>query len=103
MVLKELESLDEYGIIRLLNSINYKTKLGYTKSKDRITGIVMIWRQLQKLPENIGKLTGLKKLELSDNHLKSLPDSIGDLASVKYHNCLDINFFKFCFQIFIAI
>jgi len=39
--------------------------------------------RLIHLPESIGNLTSLKKLYLNENHLKTLPDTIGTLSSLK--------------------
>jgi len=46
---------------------------------------------LRSLPESIGNITSLKALNLSFNKLEILPESIGDLTSLKE---LDLNYNK---------
>ncbi len=44
--------------------------------------------QLTTLPESIGNLTKLKYIKLDDNQLTTLPESIGNLTQL---NQLDLN------------
>ena len=38
---------------------------------------------LKTLPESIGQLTALEKLQLNSNELKSLPETIGQLTALR--------------------
>ena len=42
----------------------------------------MSWNELRSLPDWIGKLTNLTKLELNFNQITSLPDNIGNLINL---------------------
>lgn len=41
---------------------------------------------MQSIPQSIGDLNSLKVLHLKDNRLKSIPESIGNLSSLEYLN-----------------
>ena len=57
------------------------------------TVLDLSFKNLPELPDSIGRLTNLEKLNLSGNQLRSLPDSIGNLTNLKeldlLHNRLD--------------
>ncbi len=55
-----------------------------TWSYGRLIAINLENLNLSKLPESIGVLTTLEKLELSNNNLTSLPDGFGGLKPLKY-------------------
>lgn len=47
-----------------------------------LTRLDLSGNQLTKLPESLGNLTSLKEINLGDNQLTALPDSLGDLTSL---------------------
>ena len=55
-----------------------------TWSYGRLIAINLEGLNLSKLPETIGILTTLEKLELSNNSLSSLPEGFGGLKPLKY-------------------
>ncbi len=54
-----------------------------TKTYTKIHTLNLVNNQLTSLPNSIGNLTQLQKLRLTFNHLTSLPDSIGNLTQLK--------------------
>ena len=50
---------------------------------NHVVGLGLYNKGLTSLPETIGQLTSLKELWLTSNQLKSLPETIGQLTSLK--------------------
>ncbi len=65
---------------------------GYFIQKGHITRLILKGLKLTCLPNSIGNLKNLQRLELNDNHLNILPESFKDLKKLKYLN-LNKNFF----------
>jgi leucine-rich repeat protein SHOC2 len=51
--------------------------------KDRSTHLDLYQQQIESLPDSIGNLTNLVSLRCVDNRLTSLPDSIGNLTNLR--------------------
>ncbi|MHA1252430.1 MAG: leucine-rich repeat domain-containing protein [Candidatus Helarchaeota archaeon] len=83
--LGELESITgkEFNPV---NEIEWDTKMGFTVSENSITGLGLHNCDLMTLPESIGDLKSLKILWLYDNKLTTLPESIGNLKLLEYLN-----------------
>ncbi len=90
-VLRELEYLIGKPIPRIedINS-TFGVKIdGDHIIRLRLNGKVFRKRGMKKLktlPESIGNLTSLRSLSLRDNNLITIPDSIGNLTSLEYIN-----------------
>ena len=84
--LQEIEMLSEKRL-KLLNDtkpygINADTSV-FRIEKDEVIEIIITNSALKMLPESIGDMKSLKKLIVYQNHLKSLPESIGELSSLE--------------------
>ncbi|MFX1258288.1 MAG: leucine-rich repeat domain-containing protein [Promethearchaeota archaeon] len=73
--------------IPLVEKIEYNT-FGVKMEADKVVGLGLNNRGLSTLPESIGNLSSLKELDLRYNKLTTLPESIGNLSSLKE---LDLN------------
>ena len=62
---------------------------GYSSSKKTITELSLSGQRLSVLPDSIGNLQSLKKLFLSSNRLVGLPTSFANLTSLEL---LDVSF-----------
>lgn len=61
----------------------YPDTFGFVAQDNHIAQLGFYGKRLTSLPESIGNLTSLKILDLDCNKLKSLPESIGNLNSLK--------------------
>ncbi|MHA2363120.1 MAG: leucine-rich repeat domain-containing protein [Candidatus Hodarchaeales archaeon] len=79
-ILQELEEQISEAIpfVRIIGS----QLLGFSSSNNRVTGIGLYNKGLNKLPSDIGDLDCLKILVLEKNNLTSLPDSIDKLTNL---------------------
>jgi leucine-rich repeat protein SHOC2 len=55
----------------------------HQSTQDRSTHLDLYQNQISKLPDSIGNLTDLVSLRLTDNRLTTLPDSIGNLTKLR--------------------
>ncbi|MFX1260061.1 MAG: leucine-rich repeat domain-containing protein, partial [Promethearchaeota archaeon] len=79
--LKDLEGLIGENIL-LVEKIEWTT-FGVKIEGDKVVGVGLYNQGLSTLPESIGNLSSLKILELWSNKLSTLPESIGNLSSLK--------------------
>ncbi len=96
--LRDLEELMGISIPKLENRIIDMSKknpiwnFGVKIFNEHIIEITLGGRKLTELPESIGNLTSLKKLLLIGSPITKLPDSIGNLKSLNFlylrSNCL---------------
>ncbi len=68
---------------KLVNTVEYDTKMGFSVENQRITGIGFYNCGISTLPESIGNLKSLIYLSLGSNKLTTLPESIGNLTSLQ--------------------
>ncbi len=66
-----------------VEKMKYGTNWVFTVKNQDLTGVGLSKRSLPFLPESIGNLKSLKKLILDDNKLTRLPKSIGNLKSLE--------------------
>ena len=80
-----VESEYTHNKIQLIIKDNKQLEL-LRKNIGRLTGLLSLYlsnNQLTELPEEIFELTQLKYLDLSDNQLESLPEDIGKLTQLQ--------------------
>src|SRR3990172_6274372 len=64
--------------------------LGVAVEDGTVVALAARWCGLEMLPESLGRLTGLRRLDLSGNRLAALPDSLAALTNLRELN-LDAN------------
>jgi len=79
--IKNLEKL--IGEIPTVSEIEWNTFGVKVQQDNQIVGLNLYKKGLTSLPNTIGNLTSLKELYLENNQLTSLPDTIGNLTSLK--------------------
>ena len=67
----------------MINKFKWNNRMKFSVEKQLITGLVFYYCNLSSLPESIGNLTSLKYLNLCRNQLKKLPESTGKLTSLQ--------------------
>ncbi len=88
-VLQEIENQIKQKIPKV-DEINRQETTGYTMNKNNHVISLGIYEQdLVSLPETLGQLTNLKKLDLRWNKLTSLPETLGQLTNLKILYLLD--------------
>ena len=60
-------------------------------SLTKLTELMLVYMNLQSLPENIGNLTNLQELYAYSNQLDSLPDSFENLTNLTKLDLIIIN------------
>lgn len=84
-ILQKIEKSTKLQFTKV-KELDWNTKMGFTVKKDRIIGIGLYDCGLSALPESIGNLKCLQKLDLSNNKFKILPESICNLKSLQKLN-----------------
>ncbi|MFX0094761.1 MAG: leucine-rich repeat domain-containing protein, partial [Candidatus Hodarchaeota archaeon] len=84
-ILALLELLLKKPVPRVLES---SFRFGYIIENNHVTGLDLSDQRLKSLPKSFGNLKSLKKLNLRRNQLNSLPESFGDL---KKRQVLELN------------
>ena len=75
--------MTENEVLKLLNKVDNGYKPTETEIV-KLSGIKEITRHyVKKIPESIGNLTSLQKLDLSGSPINTLPESIGNLTSLQ--------------------
>ena len=84
IILQNLEN--ETGTIPYVNRLEWNT-LGFCQENNRISKLGLYQKNLTSIPDELGNLDALQILYLRNNHLNSLPVSIGKL---RYLHGLDL-------------
>ena len=82
-ILEELESLAGKELSEV-EEVKDNTKMGFTAENNRVSGLGLHICGLTTLPESIGNLKSLERLELQYNSITTLPESITKLTSLTY-------------------
>ena len=84
-VLQELENQLNKKFT-LVDKVDWNTEMGFSVENNQVIGIGFYNCEVSTLPESIGDLKSLKTLNLYGNQLSTLPESIGGLKSLTYLN-----------------
>ena len=85
IIMMELEGLLGGKKIPIVDKIGVVT-FGFIMKDNNVIGLYLSRNKLTTLPESIGNLSSLKELNLENNNLITLPESIGNLSSLKELN-----------------
>ena len=70
-----------------LNMVSFKCnrlqRIGEGRLAPSITWLILTGNELEALPSDLGKLTGLRKLMLTGNKLAALPETIGQCRALE--------------------
>jgi len=80
--LKEVEKLAEIPIPALGENELQSATVGFHAENNRIISLVIVGRNLPRLPTSIGQCLTLSALNLSNNYLEELPDTFGQLQNL---------------------
>ena len=93
---EQAHALIELGLIlkQVIPRANkvYRETFGIKIEGDNVVELGLYFESLKSLPESIGNLKSLQKLDLSYNKLTTLPESIGNLSSLQ---TLDLHYNEF--------
>jgi len=92
-VMIELEKMVGEAIPKVseIDSYTFLFTFGYMEESGHVVGLGLYKKKLSSLPESIGNLNSLKELYIGGNQLISLPESIGNLNSLQE---LDLSYNK---------
>ena len=75
--------MTDQEILELLTKIDDGYKPTEQQKKELSCIEIISWRDIEKIPESIGKLTSLQILDLSSTKISVLPESIGNLTRLQ--------------------
>jgi Leucine-rich repeat (LRR) protein len=68
---------------RLAQSLGPDARVGVAAEADEVVSVTIRHSRLTAVPDSIGALKGLRRLNLSENALEVLPASLGDLSCLE--------------------